>query len=94
MDIIQLLLLIVIAAIFGAIGQSIAGYNFSGCFLGIIVGLVGAIVGPMIAANYELDPVFKITIMKKDYELFWSMAGALASSFIVGLLRRMGGARR
>ncbi|MFH1194224.1 MAG: hypothetical protein V1720_00850 [bacterium] len=94
MDIFHLIILILIAAIFGGIGQSVAGYNLSGCFLGIVVGLIGAIVGPMVAAYNELDPIFKISIMDKEYEMFWSMVGALVLSFIVGLFRRMSGARR
>ncbi|MBI5729957.1 MAG: hypothetical protein HY963_02365, partial [Ignavibacteriales bacterium] len=49
MSLLGFLFLLLIAAICGAIGQSLAGYSLGGCFVSIIVGFVGAWLGPLIA---------------------------------------------
>jgi uncharacterized membrane protein YeaQ/YmgE (transglycosylase-associated protein family) len=43
------LILLLIAAICGGIGQSIAGYDLGGCLVSIIVGFIGAYIGLWIA---------------------------------------------
>jgi uncharacterized membrane protein YeaQ/YmgE (transglycosylase-associated protein family) len=42
MTLIGFLVLLAIAAICGAIGQSLAGYDLGGCLVSIIVGFIGA----------------------------------------------------
>ena len=38
------LILLLIAAICGGIGQAIAGYDLGGCLVSIVVGFIGALV--------------------------------------------------
>ena len=45
MTLIQFLILLVVAAICGAIGQSLAGYSLGGCLVSAVVGFVGAYIG-------------------------------------------------
>jgi uncharacterized membrane protein YeaQ/YmgE (transglycosylase-associated protein family) len=54
MDLIGLLVLFVIAAIAGAIGQSLAGYSLGGCIVSAIVGFVGVWLGTQLAAMLGL----------------------------------------
>ena len=47
MSLLGFLFLLLIASICGAIGQSLAGYSLGGCFVSIIVGFIGAWLGPL-----------------------------------------------
>ncbi len=45
MTLIGFLVLLLIAAICGGIGQSLAGYDLGGCLVSIVVGFIGAYIG-------------------------------------------------
>lgn len=49
MTILELLLLLLVAGICGAIGQAIVGYSRGGCLVAIALGFIGALVGSWIA---------------------------------------------
>ena len=55
-----ILVLLLIAGIVGALGQTISGYSFGGCLMSIIVGFVGAFVGVWLARQLGLPEVFTI----------------------------------
>lgn len=82
------LLLLVIAAICGSIGQSIAGYSFGGCFVSIIIGFVGAWLGPLIAKELELPRFYTINIQGRDFPVVWSIIGSAVFSLVVGVLSK------
>ncbi len=58
MTLIGFLVLLLIAAICGGIGQSLAGYNLGGCFVSIVVGFIGAYLGLWIAGKMGLPRSF------------------------------------
>ena len=84
-----ILLLLVIAAICGAIGQSIAGYNLGGCLVSIVVGFIGAYLGMWISNQAGLPELWNINIQGKLFPVIWSIIGSLVFTLIVGLLRRV-----
>ena len=45
MTLLELLVMLIIAAVCGAIGQSIAGMTRGGCLTSIAVGFIGALLG-------------------------------------------------
>ena len=49
MTLMGFLILLLIAAICGGIGQAIAGYDLGGCLVSIIVGFIGAYIGLWLA---------------------------------------------
>ena len=55
------LVLLLFAAICGAIGQSLAGYDLGGCLVSIIVGFIGAYLGLWLAGKMGLPELFTIT---------------------------------
>lgn len=87
MDIIQLLILLVIAAICGGIGQSLAGYDLGGCFVSIVVGFIGAYIGLWLAAKFGLPEIFAVTVGGKRFPIVWAVIGSALFTLIVGLLR-------
>jgi uncharacterized membrane protein YeaQ/YmgE (transglycosylase-associated protein family) len=49
MSLIGFLILLVIAALAGTLGQSLAGYSVGGCLISAVVGFIGAYLGMWIA---------------------------------------------
>ena len=82
------LILLLIAAICGGIGQSIAGYNVGGCLVSIVVGFIGASIGLWVATELGLPDFFTINIEGKPFPVIWAIIGSAIFTFIVALLRR------
>ena len=81
------LVLLIIAAICGAIGQSLAGYDLGGCFVSIIVGFIGAYLGLWIAGKFGLPKIFEITTQGKAFPVVWAVIGSALFTLIMALLR-------
>jgi uncharacterized membrane protein YeaQ/YmgE (transglycosylase-associated protein family) len=89
MTILGFLLLVLIAAICGGIGQSLAGYNLGGCLVSIVVGLIGAYIGLWIAEKLDLPRLFEINIDGKPFPVLWAVIGSVIFTLIMALLRRV-----
>jgi len=88
MTLIGFLVLLVIAAICGAIGQSLAGYDLGGCLVSIVVGFIGAYIGLWLAGKLGLPKIFEISIEGKPFPVVWAVIGSAIFTLIVALLRR------
>ncbi|MDR8392047.1 hypothetical protein NC796_12895 [Aliifodinibius sp. S!AR15-10] len=88
MSISGFLILLVIAAICGAIGQSIAGYSMGGCLVSAAVGFIGALIGKWLAAELGLTYLLPINIDGETFPIVWSILGAALFSVVIGLLNR------
>lgn len=88
MTLVGFLVLLVIAAICGSIGQSLAGYSLGGCLVSIVVGFIGAYLGLWIAARFGLPQIFTISIEGKPFPVVWAVIGSALFTLVVGLLRR------
>ena len=82
------LVLLLIAAICGAIGQSLAGYDLGGCLVSIVVGFIGAYIGMWIAGRFGLPELFAIDIQGKRFPIIWAVIGSALFTLIMALLRR------
>ena len=83
-----LLLLLVIAAVCGAIGRAIAGDIRGGFIVSIALGFIGALIGPWIAAQLGLAEPFMIHISGHAYPVLWSIIGAAIVVAILHLFYR------
>lgn len=88
MTLIGFLVLLLIAAICGSIGQALAGYDLGGCLVSIVVGFIGAYIGLWIAGKFNLPEIFTITIEGQPFPIVWAVIGSAIFTFIVALLRR------
>ena len=88
MTLIGFLVLLLIAAICGAIGQSLAGYDLGGCLVSIIVGFIGAYIGLWVAAKMGLPKIFEIFIEGKPFPVVWAVIGSAIFTLIIALIRR------
>ena len=88
MTLIGFLVLLLIAAICGSVGQSLAGYNLGGCLVSIVVGFIGAYLGIWIADKMDLPRIFEINIDGKPFPVIWAVIGSAIFTLVVALLRR------
>lgn len=88
MSLLGFLLLLLIAAICGAVGQSIAGYSMGGCLASIVIGFVGALIGSWIATELGMGEIWTVDIEGQTIPIIWSILGAALFSLIVGLITR------
>ncbi len=85
-----LILLIVIAAICGAVGKALAGGGPGGLVASIALGFIGALLGPWMARALNLAEPLVVHVSGQPFPIVWSMIGA---AVFVALLHLMGGRR-
>lgn len=85
------LLLLLVAAIAGALGQALVGYSAGGCLVSIALGFVGALLGGWLAGQLGLPEPFPLEIEGQPFPLIWSIIGA---ALFVALLSLISGRRR
>lgn len=88
MTITQLLLLLLIAAIAGALGQTLSGYSLGGCLMSIVVGFIGAFLGLWLARGLGLPEPFPVMVGGQTFPVLWAIIGSALFSAILGLLSR------
>lgn len=88
MTLIELLILLVIAALCGGIGQALVGYTAGGCLTSMVVGIVGAYVGVWIARQLNLPLFLPLTIGDQSFPIIWSVIGSAIFSAALGLINR------
>lgn len=86
MSLFGFLILLLIAAICGGIGQSISGYSFGGCLVSSGVGFVGAIIGKWIATELNLPALWTIEISGSQFPIVWSIIGAALFTAVLGTI--------
>lgn len=87
MSIVELLILLVIAGICGAIGQAIAGTQ-RGCLVSIVVGFIGALFGVWIANLLELPELIPIRVDEVEFPVIWSIIGAALFMAVISLVTK------
>ena len=85
-----LIVLIVIAAICGAIGKALAGGSRGGLIVSIALGFIGALFGPWIGQQLGLSEPFVLRVAGQSFPILWSIIGA---ALFVALLHLMSGRR-
>lgn len=89
MTLIGFLVLLLIAAICGGIGQALAGYNLGGCLVSIVAGFIGAYIGLWVAAKMGWPRLYEINIEGKPFPVLWAVIGAAIFTFLIAFLRRL-----
>jgi len=83
-----LLLLLLIAAVCGAVGKAIAGDVRGGLVVSIVLGFVGALLGPWVAGKLALPEPFMVVIGGHPFPVLWSIIGAALFVAIIHLFSR------
>jgi uncharacterized membrane protein YeaQ/YmgE (transglycosylase-associated protein family) len=91
MDVLDFLLLLLIAAICGAVSQAIAGFSRGGLLVAIAVGFIGALVGVWLQRATGMPEIFIVEVGGRAFPIIWSIIGGVLFAIVVGLLTRAPG---
>jgi uncharacterized membrane protein YeaQ/YmgE (transglycosylase-associated protein family) len=80
--------LIIIAAICGAIGKAIAGSARGGLLVSIVLGFIGALLGPWVARSLKLSEPLMVNIGGQPFPVLWSIIGAALFVALLHLISR------
>jgi uncharacterized membrane protein YeaQ/YmgE (transglycosylase-associated protein family) len=85
---IDLLILLLVAGVCGALGQAISGYSRGGCLVSIALGFIGALLGMWLAPKLHLPELYMLQIGGTKFPIVWSIIGATIFVAIIGLITR------
>jgi uncharacterized membrane protein YeaQ/YmgE (transglycosylase-associated protein family) len=88
MSLLNILLLLLVAAVCGSIGQALVGYSVGGCLMSTIVGFIGAWLGSWLSGQLGLPEPFTISIGGESFPVLWSIIGSALFVAILGLISR------
>lgn len=83
-----LLILILIAAVCGAIGKAIAGGARGGLVVSTALGFIGALLGPWLARQLKLPEPILIQVSGHPFPVLWSIIGAALFVAVLHLISR------
>lgn len=83
-----LILLLLIAAVCGALGKAIAGGVRGGLLVSIVLGFIGALLGPWVARQLKLPEPFLVQISGQSFPVLWSIIGAALFVALIHLISR------
>jgi uncharacterized membrane protein YeaQ/YmgE (transglycosylase-associated protein family) len=86
-----LIVLVMIAAICGAVGRALAGGAHGGLIVSTAIGFIGALLGPWVAHQLHLSEPFVLRVSGYSFPIMWSIIG---SALFVALLHMLSGRRR
>lgn len=88
MSLLGFIVLLIIAAICGSLGQALAGYSRGGCLASIVLGFIGAYLGMWLAGQLGLPGIFSLNIDGQPFPIVWSILGAALVAAVFGFLSR------
>jgi uncharacterized membrane protein YeaQ/YmgE (transglycosylase-associated protein family) len=84
----NLIILLIVGGLAGAIGQRLAGYSRSGCLTSIALGFIGALVGTWAVKEFGLPEIYVLKIGHTSFPIVWAIIGAAALVAVFGLLSK------
>ncbi len=82
------LMLLLVAAICGAVAEAIVGFSPGGLLASIGIGFIGAFIGVWLAHALHLPSFFTVQVAGTPIELFWTVLGAILLLLVVSVFRR------
>jgi uncharacterized membrane protein YeaQ/YmgE (transglycosylase-associated protein family) len=92
MNILELLVYLIVAAVCGSIGAAIVGIRHMGCLTLIAIGLIGAMLGSWISRQAGIGEMFAIHIGDRSLPILWTIIGSMLLTGVASLFWR--GSRR
>jgi uncharacterized membrane protein YeaQ/YmgE (transglycosylase-associated protein family) len=88
MTLLDVVVLLIIAGLCGALGQAISGFSRGGCLVSIALGFIGALLGMWLARQLGLPELFAIQIGTTSFPIIWSIIGSALFVASITLLTR------
>ncbi len=94
MTVIEFVLLLLIAAVCGAIGKALAGSSRGGWLVTIALGFIGALLGAWLSRKLGLPELFVIQVQDVAFPIVWAIIGSALFVALLTLVTRSGRAGR
>ena len=88
MGVLEFLILLLVAAICGAVAQAIAGFSRGGLLVSIAVGFIGALLGVWLQRVTGLPEFFTVEVGGQAFPIIWSIIGGVLFAAVVSLVTR------
>ena len=88
MTVVDVIVLLIIAGLCGALGQAITGFSRGGCLVSIALGFIGALLGMWLARNLGLPELFSVQIGTTSFPIIWSIIGSALFVAVIALVTR------
>ena len=72
----ELIVLLSIAAVCGAVAKALAGARHGGVVTSIALGFIGALFGPWLAHQLKLAEPLVVLVAGRPFPIVWSIVGA------------------
>lgn len=82
----EIVFLVVIAGVSGAIGKAVAGGSRGSLVANVGVGFIGALIGLWLARQLGLPELLTVTVEDTSFPIAWSVLGSAIFVFVVTLL--------
>jgi len=88
MTLVELIILLIISAVAGIVGQRIAGFALGGLLVSIVLGFVGAVLGLYLARELDLPVFLALEFGDETFPVVWSIIGSALLAWGIGLVTR------
>jgi uncharacterized membrane protein YeaQ/YmgE (transglycosylase-associated protein family) len=88
MGLIDLIILLAVAGLCGALGQAISGYTRGGCLVSIALGFIGALIGAWLARALALPELLPVNIGGTHFPIIWSIIGSALFVAVISFISR------
>ena len=82
----ELLILLLVAALCGAVAKTIAGLSRGGLLVAIAVGFIGALLGMWLQRATGLPEIFMLQVGETSFPIIWSIIGGVLFAVVVAVL--------
>jgi uncharacterized membrane protein YeaQ/YmgE (transglycosylase-associated protein family) len=89
MSILDLIILLIVAAICGSLGMAISGYSRGGCLVAIVLGFIGALIGMWLARALSLPEFLMLELGDVRFPIIWSIIGSALFVAVLTFLTRL-----
>jgi uncharacterized membrane protein YeaQ/YmgE (transglycosylase-associated protein family) len=84
----NLIILLIVGGLAGAIGQRLVGYSRGGCLTSIALGFIGALIGTWAVKQFRLPEIYILKIGQTSFPIVWAIIGAAVLVAVFGMLTR------
>ena len=88
MNLVEFIILLIVAGVCGALGQAISGFSRGGFLVSIALGFIGALLGIWIARALELPEIFALELGDVRFPIIWAILGSALFVAVLGFLTR------
>ncbi len=88
MSVWEVLILLVVAGVCGALAQAIVGFSRGGCLVAIALGFIGALLGMWLQRLTSAPELLVVQVGDARFPIVWSIIGAVLFVAIISFFTR------